>query len=39
MISLQAPLSFVIRTEPDGDVVVERISDGKRVKRPVSKLS
>ncbi|MGC4118318.1 MAG: hypothetical protein QM765_27945 [Myxococcales bacterium] len=30
--------AFVIRTEPDGDVVVERISDGKRVKRPGHKL-
>ena len=30
--------AFVIRTEPDGDVVVERIADGKRVKRPAAKL-
>ena len=30
--------AFVIRTEPDGDVVVERIADGKRIKRPASKL-
>ncbi|HEY3447361.1 MAG TPA: hypothetical protein VGK67_13400 [Myxococcales bacterium] len=30
--------AFVIRSEPGGDVVVERISDGKRVKRPAAKL-
>ena len=30
--------AFVIRTEPDGEIVVERVSDGKRVKRPASKL-
>ena len=30
--------AFVIRADAGGEVVVERISDGKRVKRPASKL-
>ena len=31
--------AFVIRAEAGGEVVVERISDGKRVRRPAAKLS